>query len=186
MKETFKKNNYYFEILQKEIIQHSISDKWVDAKREWYVDSLLPNQDDTCICTHVIKERYLIKNKEKDEELIVGNVCIHQFDEKSMNDQVKNIKIINKQKNKITCVYCCTKFDPKRKLLHENTERHRKNKLRYSLCSHCNRRISSVNKLCWLCEQEKIIQKCLDCDRMIPKSEWKVRCLQCWKKILKE
>jgi hypothetical protein len=65
------------------VISESIGETWAAAKQEWRLISIY-DADSYCICGHRIIENCIIRNKNNDKELIVGNVCVNQFDEKSL------------------------------------------------------------------------------------------------------
>lgn len=65
------------------VISHSIGKTWISAKQEWRLISIY-DADSYCICGHSIRENCIIRNKNNDKELIVGNVCVNQFNEKCL------------------------------------------------------------------------------------------------------
>ena len=66
----------YFEIFKREIIKHSVAQTYFEACAEWeevginYADD---HEDCECICTHPIKQLITIRNRENNNELVVGS-----------------------------------------------------------------------------------------------------------------
>lgn len=70
--------------LIKRVTETSKTTNWLEAKKEWVVDSIYhvedPEEFETCICGHYpIKEVIVIKNKHNGKTLIVGKCCINKF-----------------------------------------------------------------------------------------------------------
>ncbi len=42
-----------------------------------------------CICSQYIKIKYLVKNRENNNTLLIGSCCIHKYGSKEMKDQIK-------------------------------------------------------------------------------------------------
>ena len=71
----------YFEIFKREIIKLSISNTYDEACSEWYevcIDEA-DGDDYECICTHPIKQLITIRNRENNNETIVGCDCIQKI-----------------------------------------------------------------------------------------------------------
>jgi hypothetical protein len=71
----------YFEIFKREIINLSISNTYDEACSEWYevcIDEA-DGDDYECVCTHPIKQLITIRNRENNNETIVGCDCIQKI-----------------------------------------------------------------------------------------------------------
>jgi hypothetical protein len=71
----------YFEIFKREIINLSISNTYDEACSEWYevcIDEA-DGDDYECVCTHPIKQLITIRNRETNNETIVGCDCIQKI-----------------------------------------------------------------------------------------------------------
>jgi hypothetical protein len=69
----------YFEIFKREIIKHSVAKTYFEACSEWEEVSIAYADDDEdyeCICSHPIKQLITIRNRENNNEVIVGSDCI--------------------------------------------------------------------------------------------------------------
>jgi len=66
--------------LREVVIANSTSDTWVGAKAEWKL-LFIYDADGACVCGHAIVENCVIENKLNANQLIVGNVCVNQFQE---------------------------------------------------------------------------------------------------------
>lgn len=72
----------YFEIFKREIINLSISNTYDEACSEWYevcIDEADDGEDYECVCTHPIKQLITIRNRENNNETIVGCDCIQKI-----------------------------------------------------------------------------------------------------------
>ena len=84
----------YFEIFKREIIKHSVAQNYFEACSEWEevnIDYADDDEDYECICTHPIKQLITIKNRENNNELVVGSDCIckiHNFPHASLYQPV--------------------------------------------------------------------------------------------------
>jgi hypothetical protein len=84
----------YFEIFKREIIKHSMSQDYYEACSEWEEMSIAYADDDEdyeCICSHPIKQLITIRNRENNNEVIVGSDCIckiHNFPHASLYQPV--------------------------------------------------------------------------------------------------
>lgn len=69
------------EQLESEIIARSESGNWEEAKCEWDLATIYDDDEPgSCLCGHSpIKERCVLKNTINEKEVVVGNVCVHQF-----------------------------------------------------------------------------------------------------------
>jgi hypothetical protein len=71
----------YFEIFKREIINHSVSNTYDEACSEW--DEICVDEADgddyECICSHPIKQLITIRNRENNNETIVGCDCIQKI-----------------------------------------------------------------------------------------------------------
>lgn len=61
------------------IIENSKAKTWSEAKEEWELITIY-NAEGHCICGHRIMEQCKIVNRETGIAVIVGNVCINQFE----------------------------------------------------------------------------------------------------------
>lgn len=100
------------------IIQHSNSDNYEDARREWalhgIIDSQSPEFTDHCeICNSQLHKRnFLLKNDDGKKEIKVGSVCIKRFLILSgLNSQEETIQAVNNLERewddiwKLQCMY---------------------------------------------------------------------------------
>lgn len=71
------------EKLKEIVIFHSVSDTWESAKREWKLKRIFLSQTE-CLCGHDIMENCVIVNINNHHELIVGNVCINNFENEKL------------------------------------------------------------------------------------------------------
>lgn len=84
----------YFEIFKREIIKHSMSQDYYEACSEWEeicIDYAEDDEDYECICSHPIKQLITIRNRENNNELVVGSDCIckiHNFPHASLYQPV--------------------------------------------------------------------------------------------------
>lgn len=84
----------YFEIFKREIIKHSVAQTYFEACSEWdeiCIDYAEDDEDYECICSHPIKQLITIKNRENNNELVVGSDCIckiHNFPHASLYQPV--------------------------------------------------------------------------------------------------
>ena len=68
------------ERLRAAVVERSRADEWFAAKREWALLSIF-DRPTHCVCGQAIVENCVIRNAHTGAELVVGNVCINQFDE---------------------------------------------------------------------------------------------------------
>lgn len=68
------------QLLQRIVIENSEAGDWIEAKKEWKLVSIY-DKPYQCICKHKILENCIIRNKNNNNELIVGNVCVNHFKE---------------------------------------------------------------------------------------------------------
>lgn len=71
------------------IVQQSVSNDWNEAKKEWYpFDFYYDNTCEVgCVCgKYPIKNICIIKHKDKETTMIVGNCCVTKF----MNISISN------------------------------------------------------------------------------------------------
>lgn len=80
--------------LIKMVIQHSEGDTWKDAKKEWKLVTI-HHYSNNCICGHDIYQNCVIRNKNNQNELIVGNVCINHFDENGLKSQYSSHRLLS-------------------------------------------------------------------------------------------
>jgi hypothetical protein len=99
----------YFEIFKREIIKYSMADNYFDACGEWFevgIDYAEDDEDYECICSHPIKQLITIRNRENNNEVIVGSDCIckiHDFPNASLYQPViYNLVNLNKKPDDTT------------------------------------------------------------------------------------
>lgn len=84
-------------LLKRTVIEHSMADTWEEAKKEWDLLTIF-TEESNCICNHFIMDNCEIRNERNGNTLIVGNVCIHHFEEPKLNvpekcfEQLKTIQ----------------------------------------------------------------------------------------------
>ena len=70
------------EQLRKVVVENSVAENWLDAKREWHTITIFDDHDEcACECGHRIVENCIIENRKNGNRLTVGNVCVNHFDE---------------------------------------------------------------------------------------------------------
>lgn len=72
------------EALQEKVIEHSVADTWSKAKKEWRLKRIF-RETAKCLCGHDIMDNCVIRNIHNNNELIVGNVCVEQFNNSSLS-----------------------------------------------------------------------------------------------------
>jgi hypothetical protein len=75
------------------ILKLSLSKNWEKAKKEWIVINFRIDPDEKCICCVPIKNVFTIKNIETHEETDVGRICVTQFKEKKLEEQMDELEI---------------------------------------------------------------------------------------------
>lgn len=70
----------YHARLREAILVESESKNWMTAKKEWSL-VLIFDEKSHCVCGHHIVQNCVIHNDINGKELIVGNVCVNQFNE---------------------------------------------------------------------------------------------------------
>jgi hypothetical protein len=84
----------YFEIFKREILASSVADNYFEACGEWVevgIDYAEDDEEYACICSHPIKQLITIRNRENNNEVIVGSDCIckiHDFPNASLYQPV--------------------------------------------------------------------------------------------------
>lgn len=63
----------------KQVLEHSVSNTWEEAKREWHHIGSHLEPESNCICGHEILEVCNIENNINGAILNVGNVCVRKF-----------------------------------------------------------------------------------------------------------
>lgn len=88
--------------LSQEIVALSKSDKWDEARLEWELFRMFDQDDlDACLCGHYpIKEICVLRNKENDNQAIVGNCCVQKFMGISSDKLFAALKRVKKDINK--------------------------------------------------------------------------------------
>jgi len=100
----------YFEIFKREIIAHSVADNYVEACGEWIevgIDYAEDDEEYACICSHPIKQLITIRNRENNNEVIVGSDCIckiHDFPNASLYQPVISNLVDLKKKSDDTTI----------------------------------------------------------------------------------
>jgi hypothetical protein len=74
----------YYETFIKAIIENSVSDNYHVAIKEWVYRGeqydIEPGEPDgRCACGHVIRDVRIVRNKENERTLEIGNCCIKKF-----------------------------------------------------------------------------------------------------------
>jgi len=89
------------EKLIREIVSLSLSTNWVEAKKEWSLDTVyFSTTVQHCLCGHPIKECCVLTNFKNKQTAIVGNVCVNKFMEIESDKIFKSIKKIQKDIDK--------------------------------------------------------------------------------------
>ena len=71
---------HYFEMFKKVLLEHSTSDSFNEAIKEWTITDLYSDRGmENCICGHDIVQNVVIEHDESGEELIIGNICMKKF-----------------------------------------------------------------------------------------------------------
>ncbi len=81
------------QLLQQNVVNASVADDWEVAKREWDLVSIYSNPS-TCVCGHEIVENCVIQNRNNNNRLIVGNVCVNHFGEQALSNCRTSLKSI--------------------------------------------------------------------------------------------
>lgn len=84
-------------LLREIVLENSQSNIWYEARQEWQLISIYYEPDSRCICKHVITENCVIMNKFTKAELVVGNVCIEQFEDPKLSvgkEAMKSLRAI--------------------------------------------------------------------------------------------
>lgn len=90
------------------VIEKSISKQWNTAKQEWFLfDVYETEEQDTCLCGHhPIKEICVLKNKQNNELIEVGNCCVKTIWNFGSDKILKSIKSVRKDITKSINVEC--------------------------------------------------------------------------------
>jgi len=75
------------EVLYKRLLQN-----WKKTSLEWVLFESEENEKGICECGRTINNLYTIKNKQNGKKLVVGSHCILHFQNRQLNQDVKNIK----------------------------------------------------------------------------------------------
>ncbi len=136
-----------------------------------------PDQNTLCLCGHKIEDVFIVKGIE--HKAMIGSACIKKFCPKLYSECLK----IMRNTKKIYCQICnkTSVLDHFKTKIHNN---------RFSELYDLNYK----NKYMKIYEKERIKNKvnenlllkinnikCLDCSKIIPRSDIIVRCLDCWK-----
>ncbi|MGN0240143.1 MAG: hypothetical protein ACI4CS_00500 [Candidatus Weimeria sp.] len=85
------------ERLMEKVLQHSVSNTWDKASKEWFVTDMFVDEsgESTCICGHKhLKDVYIICNSFTAEELYpIGSECIKRFNNEAMNDEAEDCRL---------------------------------------------------------------------------------------------
>lgn len=69
----------YIEKFADVLIAHSESKVYKEAMLEWVYQGETIKKPNNCICGHAILQNLVVKNKLNNNELTIGNCCIHKF-----------------------------------------------------------------------------------------------------------
>ncbi len=69
----------YIENFRRMLLIASTSNEYVDAISEWVFDGESFKSEYSCICGHPIVQNMVVHNNINNNQLIVGNCCIHKF-----------------------------------------------------------------------------------------------------------
>ena len=84
----------FFTILREEVTKASVSDVWEEAKNEWKPIRVSQESNEAnleCVCTHPVKNLYLLRNLKNKAEIEVGSICIDLFKNESMKKELRSI-----------------------------------------------------------------------------------------------
>lgn len=166
--------------LSKEIVELSVSNKWVEAKTEW--DVIIKTESvGHCICGQKIIHEFTIKNKHNNNRVIVGSTCVDHFENIEMIKQKKKL-------NKIKCKICNFYLKDK-----ESYNNHRKTKkhIKKQTCCNCSKKFKNCLRFYqqeYYCKKccDMVIKKCIKCDNPFGKKSelpyWKKKCINCYNK----
>ena len=89
-----------------EILSHSTSKTWGEAKKEWIPkDSYDAEEFQTCICGHYpIKNIHIIQNQSNGASLEIGNQCVKKFFDPEIVSMIKSLQKIKKDITKSVSV----------------------------------------------------------------------------------
>jgi hypothetical protein len=87
------------------IVQLSVSKTWVAARLEWRLESIqildTGEENKTCLCGHTpIRELCFLRNKENNNDALVGNVCVNRFLGLESDSIFQGLKRVAKDCNK--------------------------------------------------------------------------------------
>lgn len=119
-----------------EIITLSKSKEWDSAKKEWYCYQIYKTDSpQSCLCGHYpIKELCFIRNKENNNQVVVGNCCINKFfGDKGFNKMFKAFAENRLNKSLIELAYKNNIINDKEYIFAENVCRKRKPSLKQSI-----------------------------------------------------
>lgn len=149
------------------------------------------NEEDKCICGHIIHDRYWIRNRHTDQIAIVGSDCIHKLSSKDLNLWTQiNFCIKSRQEHKnLACISCC-KYKVREVDLYGQLEglckscteqgkrRPSKNYLTVKgiPCKNCEEKILASSKLqyCNAC-----VERCIRCKHKMDPATVSNICLEC-------
>ena len=107
-----------------------------------------------CICSKGIRNLCFIQHKKTGQRIMVGNICI----EKQVPDWKGRLEYLKDVYHKKMCKQCGSRLNLRKKFCRTNL-----------FCD-------------TLCKDLFEKNKCVDCNKFIPKCSYKIRCLECYKK----
>ncbi len=144
-------------------------------------------KDKLCLCGMKISDEYYFMNNKTKNICVMGSVCLIRHN-KAVYD-----KYIESLRKKGTCWICKTKHNNLE--THFNSEVHKKQHLKFikdfkiKLDRIIISKVVKIENYKKRIEMLKTHKKCIeeDCNSFIKKDEpdWKIRCIECYKKIIK-
>tara|TARA_R110000796_G_scaffold123460_1_gene237806 strand:+ start:42 stop:683 length:642 start_codon:yes stop_codon:yes gene_type:complete len=90
-----KESRQHHEIFKKELVENSIGEDFLEAKKEWLAQgsyTICCDASRECICTKKINNIFIIQNKHNNVTLEIGSECYKHIDKEQAKKAIKEYK----------------------------------------------------------------------------------------------